>query len=123
MTLRKAEIISHWKSLEAPALNDNIPMATIPYKHKGSTFAEDGIRILGSQDFIDAVLARLKPLLDFENSNSRLQLNYSQATDKETGQPLDSFKMYIQVVERGYQAKIANALVAAITKGKVTRLS
>lgn len=94
----------------------------VPYKHEGSTFDQDGIRITGTRKFIDGVLSRLTELLEHENEETRLQLNYQQAVDKDTGRPLDSWTCYIQVHERGDEAKMANTLASAIT-GKQTLIS
>ena len=55
----------------------------VPYKHTGSTFDQDGIRITGTEAFINAILSRLTELLVYEGDETRLQLSYKQATDKE----------------------------------------
>lgn len=105
--MNKREFINKWQSIEP---NQPIKMQSIRYKHKGSTFDEDGIRILGSMDFIDSVLSRITDLLKYENGQTRLQVNFSQATCKDTGALLDSYKCYIQVHERGGQARMLNAM-------------
>jgi len=112
--LTKSEALTHWQGLEdgrAPVQT----MARVPYKHEGSTYAQDGIRLTGSRQFIDSVLAQLKPLLARENHTERLQLVYSQSSDRETGHPLSSWNCYIQVHERGGEAKIMNQLFGAVT--------
>ena len=105
--MKKTEFIQHWNLIEP---NKKLKPCPIAYKHKGSTFDEDGIRILGSPEFIDAVLSRVKDLLDYENGSTRLSISHSEATDKETGRPLGSYKAYIQVHERGEQARAINAM-------------
>ncbi len=82
----------------------------VPYRHQGSTYDQDGIRITGSRAFIDAVLSRLTDLLAFENGRTRLQVSYQEATDKDSGDPLGSWSCYVQVHERGAQACTADAL-------------
>ena len=61
-------------------------------------------------------------MLAFESTDTRLQVSYQQATNKETGQPLNSYTCYIQVCERGDEAKMANALASGIT-GRETIIS
>jgi hypothetical protein len=104
--MQKKAILDHWR-----ALPDNQPIrpTVIPYKHEGSTYAEDGIRITGSAQFIDAVLSRLKDMLAFEGLTTRLQLNYQESKDRESGRMLGSYNCYIQVHERGGEAKLINS--------------
>ena len=103
--MRKAQILDHWQKIEA---NQQIKINSVPYKHTGSTYTEDGIRLTGSKPFIDSVLSRLKDLLAHENCNTRLQLNYQESKDRETQQLTGSWNCYIQVHERGREAKIVN---------------
>lgn len=88
-----------WKDLEPRPLTPRM----VPYKHTGSTIDEDGIRITGSLEFIEAVTSRLKDLLKFENdAATRLQISCSELTDKETGRRMDGrYRCSIQVHERG----------------------
>lgn len=105
--MKKAEILSRWKSLSRP---QHLFPRPVPYGHRGSTYDQDGIRITGSRAFIDAVLSRLTDLLAFENGRTRLQVSYQEATDKESGRPLGSWSFYAQVHERGAQAVSADPL-------------
>ena len=109
--MQKQEIINHWQGLSP---NQDIPISEVPYKHEGSTYAEDGIRITGSKSFIDSILSRIKDLLEHENDETRLQLVYKQSVDKETGAELPSYNCYIQVHERGGEAKMMNAFISGI---------
>ena len=109
--MKKDEILKHWQGLKP---NQPIRPSAIGYKHEGSTYAEDGIRITGSQHFIDSVLSQLTDLLDYENDDTRLQLVYKQSVDKDTGIALPSYNCYIQVHERGHEAKMCNAFVRGI---------
>src|SRR5208282_880230 len=47
-----------------------------------SSFVEDSIRITGSQEFIDSVLACLKGMLEYEVGGSRLDPKYMQTTSR-----------------------------------------
>lgn len=103
--MRKKEILAHWRGLVP---TQPLTPAVVPYKHEGTTYAQDGIRITGSRQFIDAVLSRLKDLLSFESLTTRLQVTYQQSTDRQTGEPLESYNCYVQVHERGEEAKLVN---------------
>jgi len=105
--MRKAEFLKLWQGIEK---NQEIKIAAVPYKHSGSTYAEDGIRITGSQPFIESVLSRFTDLLAHENGNTRLQVNFQESKDRQTQRPLGSFNCYVQVHERGGEAKMVNAM-------------
>lgn len=114
--IRKAEMLTHWASLKP---QQPIEPAVVPYKHSGSTYSQDGIRITGSREFIDSVLSRLQDLLQYENGETRLHVAYAESTDKSDRTcPLGSYSCYIQVHERGQDAKACNAFVAAMTSGR-----
>lgn len=108
--MKKAEFIQHWRGI---APNQPIEVRPVRYKHEGTTYAEDGIRITGSRAFIDSVLSRLSDMLAHENGQTRLQVVYKESVDKETGCAMDSWNCYIQVHERGDEAKMINSLVSA----------
>jgi hypothetical protein len=109
--MKKEQALKHWAALPA---NQPVKPAVVPYKHKGSTYGQDGIRITGSPAFIDSVLSRLKELLAHENAETRLQLSYAEATDKETGAKTGSYSCYVQVHERGGEAQMVNAYASAL---------
>ena len=104
--MRKAQILTHWKAIDP---HQPIAINSVAYKHKGSTFAEDGIRLTGSMEFIDSVLSRLTDLLEYENGSTRLQLNYQESKDRKTSCLTGSYNCYVQVHERGSEAKIMNS--------------
>ena len=110
--MKKAEFLSHWKGIEA---NQDINISPVPYKHTGSTYDQDGIRLTGSPEFIDSVLSRLKDLLLHENGSTRLQLVYKQSTDRHTNQSIDGFNCYVQVHRRGAEAIHVNSFIEAVT--------
>lgn len=109
--MKKDEMLAHWRGLPA---NMPVKPAMVPYKHEGSTYAEDGIRLTGRREFIDAVLSRLKDLLEYENGETRLQVVYKESTDRESGATLDGWNCYVQVHERGGEAQMMNAFIAGI---------
>lgn len=110
-TLRKADFLGYWEKMKKRRALKPRP---VPYKHTGSTYAEDGIRITGTRKWIDSVLSRLTDLLEYEGAETRLQVVYKQSTDKETGHPIDSWNCYIQVHQRGDEARLVNVFVSAI---------
>lgn len=107
LRLSKAEFLDYWAALPA---DQPVKPRPVAYKHSGSTYAEDSIRITGTRAFIDSVISRLQDLLVNENGFNRLQVVYQQTTDKETGRPIDAWNCYIQVHERGGQAQMVNAI-------------
>lgn len=108
MGLKKAEFLEHWASLSDDTPGAVKTMQAVAYKHEGSTYAEDGIRLTGSRRFIDSVLVALKPLLARNNAVERLQVVYKESTDRETRENLGSWNCYIQVHQRGQDAQYLN---------------
>ena len=102
--MKKDKFVTYWKGLRK---NQTLQLKPIPYTHKGTTFAEDGIRITGSRAFVDSVLSRLKDLLKYESEKTRLHVSYDRATDRDTGKKLRSYGCYIQVHARGMGKKKA----------------
>ena len=111
--LKKSEALDHWRNLKDQPQPAGV-MHRVPYKHVGSTYDQDGIRLTGSRQFIDSVLYQLRPLLERENNTERLQLVYSESTDRDTGQPTGTWNCYIQVHERGAEAKYLNTMYGRI---------
>ena len=103
--MKKAEFLRHWAGLEA---NAAIPVSPIEYKHEGSTYGEDSIRITGTTAFVDGVLGRLKDMLRHEANTTRLQVVYKDAADKDGNIIKGSVVCYIQVHTRGPEAQILN---------------
>jgi hypothetical protein len=95
----KDQIVQYWRNLRP---DTPIQMSPIRYDHQGTTYAQDGVRITGSPEFIGSVLARLKEFLNFETPQTKLQLVYretdspSQAFENKT-----SFVFYVQTKARG----------------------
>ena len=112
--MTKAEALAHWQGLEG---DKPVHLTPVPYKATGSKFGHDGIRIDGSRKFIDSVLGRLTDVMAQENGETRLELNYTETTDRETGQPTGSWVCYVRVHQRGSEAQAMNAFVSGL-KGR-----
>jgi hypothetical protein len=95
----KKEIIGFWNTL--PPSMPIQPFKIVPGEHHGSTYMYDGVRVTGTQQFINSVVSRIKDLLNYDKGETRLHLLYRQQVDKESQQPLpNSFVFYVQVRER-----------------------
>lgn len=105
--MQKKEFLGYWAGLTP---NQPIVAKPIPYKHEGSTYTEDSIRITGSREFVDSVLSRVKDLLSNESSDRRLGVVYKESMDRTNDTGTGSYNVYIQVHERGGEAKQANQL-------------
>ena len=96
--MKKDEFMEYFRKLPT-----NLPLnpRPVPYKHRGSTFAEDGIRITGSKDFIEEVLSHLHDFRNYENGSTRLSVAFQESKDRETGRNTGSYNCYLQVHQRG----------------------
>lgn len=112
--MKKEQFLRYWKSLRPTPIR----VTPIPYKHSGSTYECDGIRITGSPEFVESVLSRLTDMLRFESNTTRLQVAYKETEDKQAKAngvsiKTGSINCYIQVHERGPQAQGVNILTNA----------
>lgn len=116
--MRKKEFLEHWRSLES---GQPVAQSPIMYKHEGSTYGEDSIRLTGSPRFVDAVLSRLKDLLDGEASETRLGVSYGPCTGREgkTPPPMGSIACYVQCHQRGDDAVIMNRKIELMGQGRL----
>ena len=87
---KKMEILRRWRSLSPAAA---IAMTPKPADNKDNSLSEDTIRLSGSQNFIESILARLKDLLNFENNQVQLDITY-QKSPKSTPMKKSSFVFY-----------------------------
>jgi len=108
--MKKHETLARWREIAAGGIRPLNP-GPVPYKHKGTTYAEDGIRITGRPEWIEAVLSRLIDLLDYENGSTRLALTFQESKDRETGAALGSMNCYIQVHDRGGESQMMHAFL------------
>ena len=116
--MTKEELLTHWDALE-----ENQPImphfTPVPYKATGSRYGACGIRIDGNPKFVDAVLSRLKDLLEGENDETRLSVSRNEVDGAKLGK---SFKnkdekaevCYIRLAERGGEAVALNTYMSAI---------
>ena len=110
--LKKGDALAHWRDLPEGA---PLKPRAIPYKHEGSTYGHDGVRIEGSREFIDSVLSRLKPLLACENTRTRIGLNYQRVEAREGKRHSGGdWVCYVKIHERGDEAKAVNAFASRL---------
>ena len=83
MKLTKQDVIKIWENLEPK--NPFPFMLPIPAGHKGKTFGLPGVRIDGSEEFIMAILSNLKPLLEGENTSTRLNVSFIDCSEAKDG--------------------------------------
>jgi hypothetical protein len=113
----KESTLAHWQSLP-----ENLPilphMSILPYKSRGSTYGACGIRIDGNPEFIDAVLSRLKDLMEGESIETRLGLSRAEVDGSNLGKQFDNREagaevVYIRLHERGNEGKILQSYMHA----------
>ncbi len=108
--MTKAETLAAWKQLPEN-VNPLSHMGVIPYKTTGSRYGACGIRIDGSPAFIDAVLAKLKELIDGENHVTRLELSRNKVNTGFKALPnaeRDAECCYIRLHQRGGEGAMAS---------------
>jgi hypothetical protein len=59
------------------------------------------VRITGSPEFVEAVGSLLKPFIEFEGEETRLEINLQRTEDRSTGELTDNYALYLSVAERG----------------------
>jgi len=121
----KKETLQHWRNLPAnqPILKHFAP---IPYKATGSRYGACGIRIDGNPEFIDAVLSRLKDLIDGENHVTRLELSRNAVDGAKLGKKFENAGTraeccYIRLHMRGGEGSIASGIFARELDGATER--
>ncbi|WP_205250450.1 hypothetical protein [Halococcus salsus] len=74
-----------------------------PDGFSGSSFETDisNIRITGDARFIETAAGLLKPLLDLENDETRLEINLQRTKVRDTKQYTGNYALYLSVAERG----------------------
>jgi hypothetical protein len=110
----KATALDAWRSLpdNAPILPHMTPIA---YKARGSRYGACGIRIDGNPQFIDAVLSRLKDIIDGENHITRLELARHAVDGTGLEKSFDNADggaevVYVRLHMRGGQGAMASAI-------------
>lgn len=79
---------------------------TVISKPKGFTGSKystevSTIRITGAPEFVEAAGSLFKPLLDFENEETRLEVNLQRTENRNTEELTDNYALYLSVAERG----------------------
>lgn len=95
---KESDVMKMWHDVR-PDLP--IVMKPISKLHRGSRYAEDGIRITGSSIFINSVLGKLKDILSYKSPNIDIEAEYRQIQDKvgvEKGVP--KFVFYVHLREK-----------------------
>ena len=74
-----------------------------PSEFSGSKYPTEisTIRITGAPEFVEAAGGLLKPLLDFEDDTTRVELNLQRTEDRDIGELTDNYALYISIAERG----------------------
>lgn len=87
------------------ATNEEIQRSVVPKPKafSGSKYATEisDVRVTGSPEFVEAVGSLFKPLLDFEDEETRLEINLQRTEDRDTGELTDNYALYLSVAERG----------------------
>lgn len=96
---KKEDVIKFWHDL--PPSIPILPIKIVPRYYKGPTYRFDGVRVTGSHQFINSIMARLKDMLPYESQRSRLHTAYRQQINKKTEEPVpNSFVFYVQIRDR-----------------------
>jgi hypothetical protein len=74
-----------------------------PNGFMGSKYATEisDIRVTGAPEFVEAVGSLFKPLLEFEEEETRLEINLQRTEDRDTGELSNNYALYVSVAERG----------------------
>ncbi|CCC41936.1 uncharacterized protein Hqrw_5063 (plasmid) [Haloquadratum walsbyi C23] len=102
--IRKRQAMKWIEGLDEPSegeLKDTV--IPKPSGFSGSKYPTEisTVRITGTPEFIEAVGASLKPLLDFEDNSTRVEINLQRTEDKDTGELTDNYALYLSIAERG----------------------
>lgn len=90
----KQKLLQRWASLNYQE-HKYIPMN--PKGPKGTSYDDDGVRITGTQEFIDSILVRIKDLLTIEQNNQlQLDVRFDTVQSKDPQRAMmPRFAMYI----------------------------
>lgn len=117
---KKSEIIQMWKNLRPDVPVIIQPMFEDPLSGETSSYGEDGVRISGSWQFISSVMSRLKEILTFENSNTKLRLIFRGVDkDKSTRPDRQSFVFYVNAEYRAGSNPAKKAKPPTITPPQI----
>lgn len=94
---KKADILNMWGSVKS-----DVPLQVrpVPAHHVGNRFDQDGVRITGTSQFINSVLARLKSFLLYSDHPSlELDVKY-RSVQRRSISDKPSFACYVNVVQK-----------------------
>jgi hypothetical protein len=121
--VKKAELLEHWRNLAAGQAI--LPHFTPLNKPEGSTYGACGIRVDGSPAFVDAVLSRIKDILDGENQVTRLAASYQPAVKPDfkvtPNAAPDAVVCYVRLHLRSLEGAIASSFFDRHLKGATER--
>jgi hypothetical protein len=104
--IRKKNAVKWLQNCERPNSSELKPsMLPKPAGFEGSTYETDisNIRVTGDAQFIETIAGLLKPILDLENDETRVELNHHQTKVRDTKQYTGNYALYLSVTERGGQ--------------------
>jgi hypothetical protein len=94
--------LNKWASLQPRP----IPLQPKPYGHYGTSLDEDTIRITGSEEFIESILAKLKDLLIFENKDIKLDVDFKPSKYSHAGGSNPNYEFKFSATYRDPAKKI-----------------
>jgi hypothetical protein len=101
----KQEIMDLWDNLNP---DQPIRMTPLGTDHEGTTYTSDSIRLTGSREFIESVLANLKGLMEYDGNGSRLDPMYIATVSRTNvdgklvpGDLTGSYAFYLKARSRG----------------------
>ena len=102
--VRKKHAMDWLDGLDEPDPED-LKEAVIP-KPSGFTGSKypteiSEVRITGAPEFVEAIAGFLKPLKDYEDDRTRVEINLQRTEDRDTGVLTDNYALYLSIAERG----------------------
>lgn len=59
------------------------------------------VRITGDPAFLETIAELFKPLLELENTSTRVEINLKETEHPDTGEKIGNYALYLSVAERG----------------------
>ncbi|MFD1641815.1 hypothetical protein [Halohasta litorea] len=102
--IRKKNAVKWLRNCERPNSSElKRSMLPKPAGFEGGTFETDisNIRVTGDAQFIETIAGLLKPILDLENDETRVELNLQRTKIRDTKRYTGNYALYLSVTERG----------------------